>query len=417
MMAIWMMHSVLVAALLLPAAWAAERALALYSRPTRFVWVGALLGTLLIPAVALILPSGLPSTAPGAGAHGPAAALPLVVEGLGARADRSGVDVGALLAGGWIVTSAVLLIRIVLARMKLDSALARATRRQVGAATLYLTSGLGPAVTGIRQGEVLMPRWLWQLGPRKRRLAVVHEREHLRAGDHWLLTGARLLVVLLPWNLPLWWGLHRLRLAVETDCDRRVVQGGADPRTYGDLLLRVGSRRSSRVLGFVALVERASTLERRIHQMTNTESTFRVPKALLAGGMALAAVLVACESPPPVDDRTGVIGDAAGSQSVLTADANPAEGCVGDCTLRVINRFEDRPVEIYVHENELGEYMGDVAAEQTEVFNLRNRKWPEVQLSIREAGSHRFISLQCVRQFGDGEARAVIEDPTSRERC
>lgn len=417
MMATWMAHSVLVAGLLVGAAWASERALTLYSRPARFAWACALLGAVLLPALALVSPSALPSTAAGPGTLGPASAVSLVVDEVGARGNSTGLDAGALIVFGWGLASASLLLRMVLARVRLSSKLHRATRRAVGAATLYLTSGMGPAVTGIRGGQVVMPRWLWRLGPEERRLAIAHEREHLRTGDHWLLTGARLLVVLLPWNLPLWWGLHRLRLAVETDCDRRVLQSGADPRTYADLLLKVGSRRSRRIPGFAALVERTSSLERRIRHMTRFQSKLRGPKALLAAGVAFVAVLAACESPVPGDEGITVTGEAPESTSRLTASADRSEGCAGECTLRVINRFEDRPVEVYVHEQEPGVYLGNVAPQQSRLFELRNRQWPHVQLSIREAETHRFISLECVRQFSHREALAVLEDPTSRERC
>jgi len=416
-MALWMIHSVLVSGLLLGAAWAVERALTLYSRPVRLVWAGLMLGAVLLPAGALLFPSGLPSTAPVSGTYGPASTVSVIAEGIGSRAEGAGLNVDLLLGVGWVLVSTTLLVRIAVSRIELGSKLQRAARREVGAATLYLTSGLGPAVTGIGGGQVVLPRWLWRLGPRMRRLAIAHEREHVRTGDHWLLTGAHLLVVLLPWNLPLWWGLHQLRLAVETDCDRRVLRNGADPRTYGELLLHVGERRSTRIPGFAALMERTSYLERRIGKMTRSRPTYRGAKALVAAAVAVVAILAACESPSPAEESAGITGDASGPAANLTSSSEVSEGCEGDCNLRLANQFEDQAVEIYVHEKKLGEYMGDVQPGQTAVFELRNRKWPHVQLSVREAGTHRFISLECVRQFNGKEARAVIEDPTSREKC
>jgi TonB family protein len=188
---------------------------------------------------------------------------------------------------------------------------------------VVLTPDLGPAVTGLGRGRVVLPRWLWRLGATERRLAVAHEREHLRAGDPWLLAGARLLAALMPWNLPLWWGLRRLRLAVETDCDRRVLRAGADPRAYGDLLLSVGER-SRPVRGLAALAERTSFLERRIDQMTRATTKWRGPKAALAGAVALAAVAVACESPTPTADGGDVDRETAPtsiSEDVASADS------------------------------------------------------------------------------------------------
>jgi beta-lactamase regulating signal transducer with metallopeptidase domain len=48
-----------------------------------------------------------------------------------------------------------------------------------------------------------------------------------------------LFVILLPWNLALWWQLRRLYLAVEVDCDNRVVAALGDAPAYGELLFRV----------------------------------------------------------------------------------------------------------------------------------------------------------------------------------
>lgn len=403
MMGAWMAYSLLVASLLLGGAWATERVMTLYQQPARFVWAGALLGSILIPAAALMIPSELPSVAPGGAPNGPPSGVALILSGIEARANDTDLAVDTLLAAGWLLASAVLVVRAVLSRMELSSKLLSSTRRQMGAAVVYMTSGLGPAVTGMFGGEVVLPHWLWRLGPRRRRLAVVHEREHLRAGDPWLLGVARLLVLLLPWNVPLWWGLHRLRLAVETDCDRRVLRTGVDLRAYGDLLLHVGGRRSSRMLGFASLVERTSNLERRIDQMTRSDSKLRGPKALLAVGMAVVAVAAACKSPAPATPSR-------------TANAVDPGVCEGNCTVRVDNRL-DTDIEVYLCVTEVCDPLGNVSVQGLETFELPERRWEYVQLHLRESPTHRFISLKCERQFRNGEALAVVEDPTLRERC
>lgn len=317
MMAAWMAYATLVGAVLVAGAWAVERGARLYRLPTRFGWAGALLGALLVPVAGLVWPGGFPATgaARGVGMDGPVATVAVAIEGLGTSTAGAGLDLNALLGAAWILVTALLLIRIVTARSEVSADLARAARRRIGRARLYLTSGLGPAVTGLGGGGLVLPRWLWTLSPRERRLVLRHEREHLEAGDPWLLAGARLLVTLLPWNLPLWWGLRRLRLAVETDCDRRVLRGGADPRLYGDLLLRMGER-SVRVLGLAALAERTSFLERRIDEMTRPDAKHRAPKAIVTGALALAAVFVACEAPVPgVEELDEAAREVAGSMA------------------------------------------------------------------------------------------------------
>lgn len=46
----------------------------------------------------------------------------------------------------------------------------------------------------------------------------------------------------MPWNPALWWIVRRLRLAIETDCDRRVLHAGTDVHAYGVLLLNAAAR-------------------------------------------------------------------------------------------------------------------------------------------------------------------------------
>ncbi|UUZ52386.1 hypothetical protein LP419_22985 [Massilia sp. H-1] len=45
----------------------------------------------------------------------------------------------------------------------------------------------------------------------------------MAARDPQLLGLALLVLVAMPWNLPMWWQLRRLRHAIEVDCDARVL--------------------------------------------------------------------------------------------------------------------------------------------------------------------------------------------------
>ena len=51
-------------------------------------------------------------------------------------------------------------------------------------------------------------------------------------------------LVLAPWNVALWWQLRRLGLAIEVDCDHRVVAALGDAPTYGELLFKIAEARS-----------------------------------------------------------------------------------------------------------------------------------------------------------------------------
>jgi beta-lactamase regulating signal transducer with metallopeptidase domain len=111
-------------------------------------------------------------------------------------------------------------------------------------------------------------------------LMLRHEEEHRRAKDAQFMTIAQLVLILTPWNAALWWLTVRLGMAVELDCDARVLRD-ADARSYGDLLLEVARPRPwPRLIGATAFAERAEQLERRIRAITRRRmraSRGRVP--------------------------------------------------------------------------------------------------------------------------------------------
>jgi TonB family protein len=73
-------------------------------------------------------------------------------------------------------------------------------------------------------------------------LVITHEEEHLRARDTLLLASGLGAIVLAPWNLFAWIQLRRLRLAIEMDCDARLIRRGVPPTQYASVLVEVGGR-------------------------------------------------------------------------------------------------------------------------------------------------------------------------------
>src|SRR5439155_1593314 len=94
--------------------------------------------------------------------------------------------------------------------------------------------------------------------------------------------------------------MRRLRLAVEMDCDARVLGRGHPEPDYGELLLQVGHRRARLPLGAPAFGEPASFLERRIRRMAAALPRWRWLGAAVAGAVAAGAIIGACEAPRPV---------------------------------------------------------------------------------------------------------------------
>src|SRR5262249_41276292 len=104
---------------------------------------------------------------------------------------------------------------------------------------VYIAPEAGPAVVGLFRSRIVVPSWLTETSQSHQALVIAHEQAHLVGRDPQVLTVALFLLVLMPWNLPLWWQLRRLRYAIEVDCDARVLERGLDTRQYGEALIHV----------------------------------------------------------------------------------------------------------------------------------------------------------------------------------
>jgi TonB family protein len=153
-------------------------------------------------------------------------------------------------------------------------------------------------VFGVAEASILMPAWALELDERLRRLMLLHEEEHARAGDPQLVVAGLLVLVAMPWNLALWWQLRRLRMAVEVDCDARVLRREPDRRRYGTLLLEVGRRRGGNSL-VVAFAEPRAFLERRLRRIL-TRSGRSLRRSSVLGLIALTLFVAAFYARDPV---------------------------------------------------------------------------------------------------------------------
>jgi bla regulator protein BlaR1 len=150
--------------------------------------------------------------------------------------------------------------------------LSRAGRRGKGGPTVVdgvpvvVTDALGPATVGLWRSSVLLPRWVLALPAPQRQYVVRHEEEHRSSHDGQLLFLVSLLLIIAPWNIALWWQLRRLSLAIEMDCDNRVVRALGDAPAYGSLLLKIaqaasrGPRLQPALLGGVGMLEQRLTV-------------------------------------------------------------------------------------------------------------------------------------------------------------
>ncbi len=191
----------------------------------------------------------------------------------------------------WVMMSLTLLLGLAMAQLLLHRRVAEWERTDVLGEPVFVSESLGPALFGALQPRIVVPRWFLETPAATQALILAHEQQHQEARDPLLLWAGFLAVVLTPWNLPLWWQLRRLRLAIELDCDSRVLRAGADACLYGEVLLAV-TRANAVPVGVVAMGETASLLERRIRSLVPAANRFAGLRMVGAAGIALAGVAV-----------------------------------------------------------------------------------------------------------------------------
>jgi hypothetical protein len=225
----------------------------------------------------------------------------------------------------WVTTSALLLAWLCAIDLLLRHRASRWQRETVLGTRVLLSPQTGPALLGALRPRIVVPRWFLDEPAATQALILQHEQQHLRAGDPLLLRAALLLAVLVPWNLPLWWQLRRLRQAMELDCDARVLHAGAEAGSYGAVLLAV-TRRAGRVpAGVVSMSSSASTLERRIASLSAEQMRHPVKRAVGALLLWSVGFGVAASFEPPAMPRAAAAATMAQApgQPIPPASAAP----------------------------------------------------------------------------------------------
>jgi beta-lactamase regulating signal transducer with metallopeptidase domain len=104
----------------------------------------------------------------------------------------------------------------------------------------------------------------------------------------------------MPWNLAMWWLLRRLCLAIEMDCDNRVVGALGDAPAYGELLLRVAQASSRGPRLQPAFLGGMGTLERRLTALL-APTPLRHLQRFLLPAVAIGLLFVVAWMPHPVN--------------------------------------------------------------------------------------------------------------------
>jgi beta-lactamase regulating signal transducer with metallopeptidase domain len=308
----WMLYSIVVSLLMSLAALALERSAQIRRRPARWLWATCMVASLAILFIPSKVSVQIPETTHADRATSSEILTPpqtTAIETSRFTLPIIGVDqtplsnrVSTLLDWTWRMASMALALVILASGAHLSWRRRRWDHGQMAGTAVYISEDSGPAVVGFLRPHIVVPRWLTKSSPDEQKLVIAHERSHLGAYDTQLLTIAVCLLACMPWNLMLWWQLRRLRLAIEIDCDARVLSLGYPVGRYSETLIAVGERQSASFAMTMARYGSKSFLEQRIHNMlrkkTRHAPVWALALACLGAGFAVCAAEVA---PPKVD--------------------------------------------------------------------------------------------------------------------
>jgi bla regulator protein BlaR1 len=326
----WMLYVVMVTLLLSIGAFVAERAARLKRGRTRWIWITAIVASLAIPTVVASVSVELPNVVTPAVAQKVVALREVTTQALspvmwisGSAVEPHGWrDFDSLLTTLWRAASAAMLLGLLASGAHLFMRKRHWATSTVAGAPVFVTGEVGPAVVGLLRPRIVVPKWVTMALPRHQSAVIAHEQSHLDARDPQLFTFALALLVFMPWNLPLWWQLRRLRYAIEVDCDARVLAGGLDPAHYGETLITVGERQSAYVGAVAAMSESRSFLEERIRIMFSKPVRWRRVGISALAGISLALTALAAQVSPP---NVRSVDAAAQGSETSAGEKKPAE--------------------------------------------------------------------------------------------
>ncbi len=350
MMIAWMIYGLVVGALIAGSAWVLERGFRGAGRSVRWIWVGALALTVLLIGTApfrtaLLAPGDRPGDSAAVMASAPVLEPPLSSGGglwVALGEIRHNFDTGLRDAAAglgrtvptwvqrsmivlWLAASTLLSLLLWAVHHRMRSRLRSCPAADLHGVRVRIAPDLGPAVIGVRRPEIIMPRWLLTLPEPEQRLVLAHEAEHLRARDPFVLLAGCVAIVLVPWHPGLYWMLARLRLAVELDCDARVLRGGASRRVYGSLLIALSGRGHGFRLAAPAFACGFSHLQRRLLMMKQPTSRFPRARGVALGAVAFLALLAACDVEMPTPAELDAMGVADAEESARRLSILPSE--------------------------------------------------------------------------------------------
>jgi TonB family protein len=356
----WLVYCGVIAAVLTVGAFAWERSARWSGGSARWGWLCALLGSVTLPwllryaparAWGDVVPTALPALPS-------AAVIPFDAMMFGGEVagQAGGWTFTQYALTGWALLSVLMLAYVGVMLYSLSRSRRRWQQTELEGERVWVTRNTGPAALGLREGIVVVPSWALSLPVELRNLLLAHEREHVRSGDPRMLFAGLVCTAAMPWNPLVWLQLLRLRNGIELDCDARVLARGADPRSYGSLLLEVGRRRGSSPLVMATFAEPRVFLEERIRRIARWPLHRSRGRAAIFAVVAIALFTTALSArdplrPPPAlaapaaSAAPAVGGDDVAPDGVASFDAKPIDVAMLDMTFPADTPVTGRRIE------------------------------------------------------------------------
>jgi beta-lactamase regulating signal transducer with metallopeptidase domain len=300
----WMLYATLVALTAGLAAVAWERAASLCRFPSRWAWVAALTLSASIPLVHALAPVNVSerflevvvasstTNFDNAASGDLSVQMPVIQNAVVQRFDR-------WLGVAWLCSSAIAALMFALGLHAVRREQRLGSRSVVAGHPVVITESFGPAVIGLTNPTILLPGWIRLMSARQSEMVIAHELQHVQARDQWLIAVAICALMVFPWNVALWWQLKRLRLAIELDCDQRVLRTRFVPVEYGQVLVDAASLGAHDAAVAPALIESTSSLEKRIRTMLRSRASYDKPLIALLALASVAICATAATINPP----------------------------------------------------------------------------------------------------------------------
>jgi len=216
--------------LALSGAWALATVFRMAGHSERWVWFGALGVTVALSLAPLWARARIPEVTAG------------VYRAVAVKETSGMAESIPWFFAAWGVASALIIALAIIAeiRHRRRTGTLRATRMR--GLSIWMSDEEGPAICGALRPRLVLPERIAELSTRERTMVLLHEAEHLRAGDPQLNGLALALTALVPWNPWVWVLRSQLLSAIERDCDQRALRRRRiRPSEYVGVLLAVAS--------------------------------------------------------------------------------------------------------------------------------------------------------------------------------